>query len=79
MKFNERLRTLRRARGYTQQDIADRLDYRASTVGNYETGKNEPSIKDLIKLANILNVSVDYLIGASDTYRAFDRGFVDEK
>lgn len=40
-------------------------------MSNYELEKNEPSIEDLIKIAQILDVSVDYLIGASNVYRNF--------
>ena len=66
MKFKERLRYLRKLKGVSQQQVANHLDYGYSAISNYEGGRCEPSIQDLIKLANFFEVSVDYLIGNSD-------------
>ena len=66
MKFKERLRYLRMLKGASQQQVANHLDYGYSAVSNYEGGRCEPSIADLIKLANFFEVSVDYLVGNSD-------------
>lgn len=63
MEFKNRLRQLRREYNFTQTKLAKMLGYGASTVSNYESGKNEPSITDLIKLADIFQVSLDYLLG----------------
>ena len=66
MKFKERLRCLRKLKGVSQQQVANHLNYGYSAVSNYEGGRCEPSIADLIKLANYFGVSVDYLVGNSD-------------
>lgn len=42
------------------------LHYGYTAIANYESGRNEPSIRDLIRLADYFQVSVDYLIGRSD-------------
>lgn len=42
------------------------LNYGYTAIANYESGRNQPNLKDIIKLANIFNVSVDYLVGNSD-------------
>lgn len=49
----------------TQNKLAAVLKYGYSAISNYESGRNEPSIKDLSILANFFNVSLDYLLGAS--------------
>ena len=50
----------------TQIKLASKLNYRHTAIANYESGRNQPNINDLTKLANILNVSIDYLVGNSD-------------
>ena len=75
MDFKMRLRELRKQQKLSQNDVAKVLEYGYTTICNYEGGRNEPSIKDLIRLAQFFNVSVDYLIGANNTYREFDDNF----
>lgn len=64
--FSERLRTLRQKHEYRQKDIADRLGVSESAYGYYEQGRREPSQEALIKLAEIFDVTVDYLLGRTD-------------
>lgn len=66
MYFHEKLKDLRKKYRYTQSQLAKALNYHGSTICNYEKGKNEPKINDLIKLAKFFNITVDYLIGLSD-------------
>lgn len=73
MDFKLRLKQLRLKKGLKQWAVAKVLGYGYTAVSNYESGRNEPSIKDLICLAKFFNVSVDYLIGASDIYRDFEQ------
>ena len=61
MKFNERLKELRKQSPLTQKDIADRLNISVSAYQNYEQGKNEPNIEKLIILANLFDVTLDDL------------------
>lgn len=61
MQLGDRLAELRKDYGYTQDYIADLLNVTRSSVSAYETGVNEPSIESLVKLANLYNVSLDYL------------------
>ena len=59
--LGDRLAELRKDCGYTQDYIADFLNVTRSSVSAYETGVNDPSIESLIKLANLYNVSLDYI------------------
>lgn len=65
--FAERLRELRKSRGKTQQDLADLLNIRRSTYGEYERGVILPPTDKIQVLANYFNVTVDWLIGKEET------------
>lgn len=67
MKFNDRLKTLRDDRGFTQRQLAEVLNITVSSVSHYENGSRQPGIEVLIRMADVLNVSVDYLVGSADT------------
>jgi transcriptional regulator with XRE-family HTH domain len=66
--FKDRLKDLRKSKSnkYTQMQMANQLKILVRTYQMYEYGKREPSISNLIKMAEIFNVSVDYLLGLSD-------------
>lgn len=66
MEFKDRLKALRKEKGFSQKDLASLLHYHYTAISNYEAGRNQPKINDLIRLANIFGVSVDYLLGLSD-------------
>lgn len=63
--FGERLRGLRKQYGLTQGDLAARLGTVKSTISQWESGYRVPSEDMLRKIAEIFDVSVDYLIGYS--------------
>lgn len=67
-----RIKELRKQRGMTQAELGAKLGISASTVGMYEQGRRDPDTPTLLKLARALNVSVDYLIMASDVQKQFD-------
>jgi transcriptional regulator with XRE-family HTH domain len=64
--FSERLRELRKSRGRTQQEIADLLNIRRSTYGEYERGVILPPTDKIQILAKYFNVTVDWLIGKEE-------------
>ena len=66
MKFCERLKELRKTSPYTQKAIADELGISVTAYQYYESGKNQPSIENLIKLCDMFNVTLDYLTGRID-------------
>lgn len=61
--FEQTLRNTRRARGMTQQELAARLFVSRQTVSSWETGRNLPNLETLARLAELLGVSTDYLLG----------------
>lgn len=68
MEFSERLKELRKQAHLTQVELAKRLGIGQSSYADWERGKKNPTQENLIKLAQILNVSVDYLVGNSDEH-----------
>ena len=61
--FKERLKTERKALGWTQQKLADKINTSRSNVANWENGNNEASPDLLGKLADLFGCSTDYLLG----------------
>lgn len=61
-----RIKLLREENSFTQQDLATRLECSKSVIGLYESETRKPSMEVLIKLSEIFNCSIDYIIGKSD-------------
>ena len=66
MKFSERLKDLRKQAGLTQVDVAERLGISQPAYASWERGVKKPTQENLVKIAQTLNVSVDYLVGNSE-------------
>lgn len=49
--------------GYTQKEVADLLKISRQAYSSYETGTRQPDPSTLVKLAEVLNTTVDYLLG----------------
>jgi len=64
--FTEQLNRLLKSNKMTQQELAHKLDISKQSVSNYCSGKYFPEISRLIDIANIFDVSVDYLLGLSE-------------
>jgi len=58
------LKTERINHGYKQSDVAKILGIEQNTYSRYETGKSNPTQDNLMKLAELYNVPIDYLLGA---------------
>jgi transcriptional regulator with XRE-family HTH domain len=56
------LRFLRKNAGYTQAQLAEKLDIKRSLVGAYEEGRAEPKLSTLVNIANLFSISLDELI-----------------
>ena len=64
--FSERLKELRTGRRISQERLAKQLNYGYTAIANYESGRNEPSLGDLRRIADFFDVSTDYLLGRTD-------------
>ena len=65
-ELSKRLRKVREEKGFAREKLAREADISTSALYNYERGTQEPTVSVLNKLASILNVSVDYLLGNTD-------------
>lgn len=61
-----RIKKLREEFGYTQQDLANKLDSSKSVIGLYESETRKPSLEILVKLSDIFNCSIDYILYKTD-------------
>lgn len=63
VEFGSRLRALRKQRNLTQKQLAALINTKNSIISFYENGERLPSPEVVIKLAAVLHVSTDYLLG----------------
>lgn len=68
MEFAERLKTLRKQVKLTQAQIAEKLNISQQAYASWERGVKKPTQDNLVKIAQVLNVSIDYLVGNSDEH-----------
>lgn len=72
--FGERLNQTRKEKGFTAQQMADALGTGIRNYRKYESGDAKPTIEGLVLIADILNVSTDYLL-CRDTFIKNKGGF----
>ena len=66
MDFSERLKNLRKQANFTQVEVAEKLGISQPAYASWERGVKKPTQGNLVKIAQVLNVSVDYLVGNSE-------------
>jgi transcriptional regulator with XRE-family HTH domain len=64
--FSKRLSVARRMRGLSQTDLASKAGLQQVAISFFETGRRSPSLGNLKRLADALEVTADYLMGRSD-------------
>jgi transcriptional regulator with XRE-family HTH domain len=75
-EFAQRLRNARKTKKLTQEELATLVGTTKTTISNYETGYSTPSFEMLNKIANVLDVTTDYLLGRSDVPQSATNGSV---
>lgn len=66
MAFGDNLALIRKKKGLSQDELAKKVGTIAVTIGRYERNEIKPSIDIASKIAEALDVSLDYLVGHSD-------------
>jgi transcriptional regulator with XRE-family HTH domain len=56
------LKILRKAKGFSQEEVAERLGFKRTSVSGYENGSSEPSVEGLLKFAKLYNISLDAML-----------------
>lgn len=62
-----RIREIRKRRGITQKQLADALQVTESAVSHWEKGRRDPDLETLLKIGEVLECSVDSLLGRDAT------------
>ncbi|MCI9597891.1 MAG: helix-turn-helix transcriptional regulator [Firmicutes bacterium] len=75
--FGQRLNRIRKKKGHTAQYMADALSVSLRTYRHYESNHSFPSSDSLVIIADILDVSIDYLLGRDEWLQSHGV-FVDE-
>ena len=63
MPFGDILSEIRKDKGLKQKDLADMLNVSVNTISDYENNRYFPDYENLVKIADIFDVSVDFLLG----------------
>ncbi len=61
--LGQRIKQLRKQKAWTQKELANRIEASPAQLNKYESGQNTPPIDRLILLAEVLDTSVDHLVG----------------
>lgn len=67
MEMCDKLKMLRKERGFTQSQVAEKIGQERSTVACYENGSRKPAVDVLEKLAHLYGVTLDYFSNKSDS------------
>lgn len=65
-KYGKRLKELREQRGYSQEELAKLLNTSRSRIGMYEQGRRQPDFEMQETIADLFNVTIDYLFGREE-------------
>lgn len=76
--FSENLKTIRKAKGYTQEELAIKVNVVRQTVGKWEKGLSVPDADTLSNIVDVLEVNVSELLGA-DVNEETDKNEVAEQ
>lgn len=66
MRFQERLKELRTEKGWTQKVLAQKLSVSDDCVFFWEKGRSEPSLQQVLDIAELFDVTTDFLLGRTD-------------
>ncbi len=67
MNFGDKIKKLRKAKGLSQQELANILGVHSKHISRYENNFSNPSLDVLLKLRNLFHVSLDYLVTDDDS------------
>ena len=66
LTFGQRLQTLRTAAGFSQEQLAERLDVARQTISKWELGISTPELSKLVELSELFGVSLDQMARGED-------------
>ena len=66
MSLGDKIAELRRQRGWSQENLAERLGVTRQSVSKWESGASVPDLDKIIGLSELFGVTTDYLLGRED-------------
>ena len=72
MDFNNRLYQLRKQKGLSQEELANRLNVSRQTVSKWEVGDSTPDMEKLIAMSDLFDVSLDKLVMGKEDEKRHD-------
>jgi len=76
LDIGDKIAKLRKSNSWSQGELADKIASSRVMIGKYERGDNLPSVEVLVKLAEVFEVSVDYILGKG-VNASYDRKMVE--
>ena len=70
MEFNNKLYELRKQKGFSQEELANRLNVSRQTISKWEVGESTPDMEKLVAISDLFEVSLDELIKGEESKRA---------
>ena len=70
MEFNNKLYELRKQKGFSQEELANRLNVSRQTISKWEVGESTPDMEKLVAISDLFEVSLDELIKGEEAKRA---------
>lgn len=79
MALSDNIKKAREKRGISQEFVAERLMVSRQAVSKWETGQTEPSMQNLLQLAEVLKVDVNILLNESKERKVFAKENIEQK
>ena len=62
MEFNNKLYELRKQKGFSQEELANRLNVSRQTISKWEVGESTPDMENLVAISELFEISLDELV-----------------
>lgn len=79
MKFNEKLMSIRKIKGLSQEELGMELQVSRQTISKWESGQSYPDFQRLVMLSDYFDMTLDELVKDIDVQDVRDRNLIDEK
>ena len=79
MKFNEKLMSIRKAKGLSQEELGMELQVSRQTISKWESGQSYPDFQRLVMLSDYFDMTLDELVKDIDVQDVRDKNLTDEK
>ena len=79
MKFNEKLMSIRKMKGLSQEELGMELQVSRQTISKWESGQSYPDFQRLVMLSDYFDMTLDELVKDIDVQDVRDKNLTDEK